>query len=313
MTLPGLYLVGAPKAGTTSVASWLAEHPAVFWSTPKEPYYWATDYPGMREHYGFDSRARYERLFSSSEALDATVRGEGSTTYLYSKAAVPAIVQEVPDATFVVCLRNPVDMIVSYHRTQLVALNEDEPDFGLAWRRSLLGGLPWTQPLDPKLVDYPLVGRLGDAMAELLQRVPRDRVHVIWFEDLVHAPDRTWDALTHFVGIGSNPRPAFEAKNPSEKAFRFGPVRRLTHRPPAALQSPMRRLRQWSRTTSMPGVAVAKRSLWRQAPRPRANPEIRREVAMHLRPDVERLSDLLDRDLGHWTALAAQVPRTVEW
>ena len=33
MKLANLYLIGAPKAGTTSIAAWLGEHPDVFWST----------------------------------------------------------------------------------------------------------------------------------------------------------------------------------------------------------------------------------------------------------------------------------------
>ena len=31
MPLPDLYLVGAPKAGTTTVARWLSAHPDVYW------------------------------------------------------------------------------------------------------------------------------------------------------------------------------------------------------------------------------------------------------------------------------------------
>ncbi|MGH3455187.1 MAG: sulfotransferase family protein, partial [Nocardioidaceae bacterium] len=160
MPLPDLYLVGAPKAGTTTVARWLSGHPDVYWSVPKEPYYWATDYPRMRAHYGFDTREAYERLYSSGRAARAWLRGDGSTTYLYSETAIPAICAEVPNARFVVCVRNPVHLVISYHRTQLIALNEDEPDFTKAWHRHLDGGLPDTDPLDEKLVDYTRVGEV---------------------------------------------------------------------------------------------------------------------------------------------------------
>ena len=77
MALPDVYLIGAPKAGTTSVASWLAVHPQVFWSVPKEPFYWASDYPRMRAHHGFVTRDDYESLFASRAARDAAVRAEG--------------------------------------------------------------------------------------------------------------------------------------------------------------------------------------------------------------------------------------------
>ena len=201
MPLPDLYIVGAPKAGTTTIARWLSEHPAVYWSVPKEPYYWATDYPRMRAHYGFDSRAAYERLYASEQAFRARHRGDGSTTYLYSETAVPAIRESVPDARFVVCLRNPVDLVISYH-----------------------------------------------------------------------------------------------------KAARWPALRRLTHRPPPALEPGVRRLRQWSRTTRTPGVATVKRRMWRPEPRPAVGARERRELAEYFKADVELLSEIIRRDLASWAA-----------
>ncbi len=303
MTVPELYLVGAPKAGTTSVADWLGSHPDVFWSTPKEPFHWAADYPRVRAHYGFTDRADYERLFSSRGAAAARVRAEGSTTYLYSRVAVPSIIEQVPGARFIVCLRDPVELVVSYHRTQVVALNEDELDFPTAWRRHLRGQLPRTAPLDHKLVDYSLVGRLGSALASLLSHVPRERVHLVWFDDLVHRPGAVWDDLADFTGVERSPRPSFAARNRSQKMFRYERLRRLTHRPPRALDLPMRQLRQWSRTTPAPGVKAIKRRMWRPESRPSVDVDVRAMLAQHFGADVERLSQLTGRDLTRWESL----------
>jgi Sulfotransferase domain len=301
MTLPDLYLVGAPKAGTTTVARWLSRHPDVYWSVPKEPYYWASDYPRMRAHYGFDSRAAYERLYSSERAATAHFRGDGSTTYLYSERAVPDICAAVPDPRFLVCVRNPVDLVISYHRTQLVALNEDEPDFRRAWTRHRDGELPDTDPLDDKLLDYTTVGRVGASLERLLRVVPRERMHAIVFDDLARDPVGTWDAVATFLGIDGSVVPAFGAANASNKSPRWPALRRLTHRPPSAIEPGVRRLRQWSRTTSTPGVAALKRRMWRPEPRPVAAVQERQELAGYFKADVELLSELLDRDLRAWT------------
>src|SRR5690606_2851732 len=134
------------------------------------------------------TRAAYERLYASKAAARARYRGDGSTTYLYSATAIPAIRAAVPDARFLVCVRNPVDLAVSCHRTQLVALNEDEPDFARAWQRHRDGGLPDTDPLDPKLLDYTAVGQIGAALERMLTVVPRDQVHVVVFDDLARDP-----------------------------------------------------------------------------------------------------------------------------
>lgn len=302
MSLPELYLIGAPKAGTTSIARWLSSHPQVYWSVPKEPFFWASDYPRMRAHYGFDTVESYEALYSSSEAQAADIRGDGSTTYLYSTTAVTDILHLVPEARFVVCLRNPVDLLISYHRTQLVALNESEPDFGRSWRRSLAGKVPDTDPLDPKLLDYPRVGRLGEAVDRLLATVRADRVHYIVFDDLSTEPAAVWRSLASFASIEPEPLPEFAAHNRSNKTFRSPVLRRVTHRPPRVLEPSVRRLRQWSRSTDVRGVSALKGRMWREEGRPVATAADRQAVADFLCDDVARLSQLIDRDLSGWTA-----------
>ena len=301
MTLPDLYLIGAPKAGTTSLCEWLSGHPDVYWSVPKEPYFWAADYPAQRAHYGFATRAAYEALFRSPTAAAARVRGEGSTTYLYSQVAVPDILEAVPGARFLVCLRNPVDLVVSYHRTQLVTLNETEPEVAAAWRRSLAGGLPATVPLDPKLVDYPQVGRLGAAVERLLSHLPRERVHFVVLDDLAADPHGVWEGVTAFCGLDSSVVPAFSVANSSTKTYRSKAVRQLTHRPPAALAPTMARVRQWSRTTDSAVVRRAKATMWRPAPRPSVPSEVRQELTDFFRSDVELLGRLVGRDLVGWS------------
>lgn len=300
MTLPNVFLVGAPKAGTTSLACWLGAHPDVYVSVPKEPYFWASDYPRMRQHYGFADRRRYEALYTGVPAQTARLRVDGSTTYLYSRTAVPDILRAVPDAKFVVTVRNPVDLLLSWHRTQLVVLNEDAVDFAVAWSRSRAGRSPHTDPLDEKLLDYPEIGALGKALGHLFEWVDRGRVHVIVFDDLVSNPAQVWGGLTAFLGIPSQPLPEFRAHNASDKMFRSPTLRRLTHRPPKVLAAPMKRLRQWSRTTEVAPVAMLKQRMWRSAPRPGIGPELRQELAEHFASDVDQLSDLISRDLSGW-------------
>lgn len=301
LRVANLFLVGAPKAGTTSVASWLAQHPDVFWSTPKEPYFWATDYPKMRRHYGFDAPAAYQQLYSSPEARRATWRGDGSTTYLYSECAVRDIMAAVAEPRFVLCLRNPVELVSAYHRTQVIALNEPEHDLGRAWRRSLVAeGDPSSSSLDPKLTDYPLVGALGAASERLLHIAGAERVHAIDFARVAADPTQVYRDLMSFLGLDPSPTPRFEARNVSNKMHRSGFVRRLTHRPPALLAPGMRQLRQWSRTTPSPLVASVKQRMWKEHPRPSVSPALRAELHAHFADDVRRLEHSFDRSFAHW-------------
>jgi hypothetical protein len=300
--LPDVYLIGAPKCGTTSVAQWLGSHGDVHVSVPKEPFHWASDYPRLRRHHGFESREAYDALFVGPEATRATHRVDASTVYLYSTTAVPDILEATPDARFIVAVRDPVELIISYHRTQLVALNEDEPDFARAWARSLAGGMPDTRPLDPKLVDYPRVAMLGAAVDRLLAAVGRERVHVLTLDGLKADPLGVWTALTGFLDLTATPQPDFAVHNVSAKSAKYPGARRLTHRPPPVLAGPVRRLRQWSRTTRLPLVKRVKGRMWQPADRPEVPPEVRADLAAYLRADVDRLGMLLGLDVSGWAS-----------
>jgi hypothetical protein len=269
-------------------------------SVPKEPYFWASDYPRMRQHYGFADRRSYEVLYGSRRAQAARYRVDGSTTYLYSRTAVPDILTAIPDAKFIVTIRNPVDLLVSWHRTQLVVLNENQTDLALAWRRSLEGRTSGADPLDPKLLDYPRIGALGAAVAQFFELVDPARVHVVVFDDLVERSAQVWDSLTGFLGIDPQPRPDFRAHNASDKTFRSAALRRLTHRPPTLLSAPMRRLRKWSRTTELRSVAILKQHMWRSDARPTIAAELRAELREYFDDDVQRLEAITSRDLTGW-------------
>ncbi len=295
--LPNACIIGAPKAGTTSLAAWLAEHPDVFFSTPKEPYFWASDYPKLAAHYGFATLEAYTALFRSNASRAATVRAEGSTVYLYSTTAVPRILRSVPAARFIVCLRNPADLLASYHRTQVVTLNDHETDFRRAWKLRSNGSMEAADPIDPKLIDYARVGRLGAAVERLLTVVPSEQVHFVLFDDLTREPKDVWRGVTNFLELPPIERTDFSAQNPSDTMYRSRLLRKATHRPPPALAAPMRALRQWSRQTDSPVVSRLKQATWRPETKPALPADLRMELDEYFRDDVSLLGRLIGRDL----------------
>ena len=42
--LPNLFIIGAPKCGTTALASWLSIHPEIFAPATKEPHHFSAEY-----------------------------------------------------------------------------------------------------------------------------------------------------------------------------------------------------------------------------------------------------------------------------
>ena len=69
------FIVGAPRCGTTTIASWLQQHPDVCFSAVKEPHYFARhDLSGLdREALRAEVQQEYlDRFFNHCAGVDAT-------------------------------------------------------------------------------------------------------------------------------------------------------------------------------------------------------------------------------------------------
>lgn len=124
MALPTFFIIGAAKAGTTSLHYYLDLHPQVQMSAVKEPSFFAgpengRPYPMRR----IGRLEEYEQLFDPSIEM----RGEASpnyTSYPLRRDVPERIKQLVPDARFIYLVRDPVVRTVSHHQ-HVVALGEE--------------------------------------------------------------------------------------------------------------------------------------------------------------------------------------------
>lgn len=222
--LPNAFLIGGAKCGTTSMALALAEHPNVWFSTPKEPNFFNTDFDvRYRKRFGrydgFPSRECYEAMFAGATAQHR-VRMEGSVWYLCSDVAVPSILREQPQARFVVMLRNPVDVAFSLHSQLYWSFQEEEADFARAWsfqeRRQRGESIPPLN-LEPRLLQYRTLCALGSQLERVLQWAGRERVHVLLLDDLIREPRRVYLETLAFLGLVDDGRRDFSARNENKR------------------------------------------------------------------------------------------------
>ncbi len=104
MRKPDFFIIGAPKCGTTALATYLAEHPNIQLSDPKEPHYFCKDLKAGGPPVASD-KDYVRRFFPGLEESGASAAGEASVWYLYSDVAVRNILRFQPDAKFIVMLR----------------------------------------------------------------------------------------------------------------------------------------------------------------------------------------------------------------
>lgn len=297
---PRGYIIGAPKCGTTALAQYLAAHPQVAFSKPKEPHFFAADLPGLRrsadpQHYrGFFAPAPQTRLLA-----------EASVWYLYSQSAVPAILQARPDARFIVMLRSPVRMLPSLHRQLVNAFDEDVEDFETAWHLSderARGGRIPRRCRAPETLVYTRTAAFGAMLQRLWQWVPRAQTLVLFQEEMQADTGTVYRRALEFLGLEDDGRQAFPrinaAKRPRSRLLSYaiargGPLRELASRPvKKALGLPSlgitRRLKQANAAAARPAPL---------------SPALEQEIIRHYAADSRLLAELLNGHPG-WPAPA---------
>jgi hypothetical protein len=307
---PDFFIIGAPKAGTTSLFTYLAEHPQIFMPRIKEPFYFCSDLPGYREQETFIvNMSAYLNLFAAASDRHLTC-GEASPFYLMSKVAVPSIIKFNPEARFIVMLRNPVDLVQSFHSQLVYSMKESVQDFEQAWRLQSLraqGRRIPKQCLEPALLQYRQVGMLGAQMARLFAHVSPSRVKVLLLDDLATDPQETYEDILAFLGVPSDRRAEFSKIN-ANKVHRIPFLAELVRRPPFPLNVLREQYRRHVGVGSWPSLVFSLLNGKRLTRKP-LSPALRLELEAEFRADVRLLECLIDRDLSHWTPSARPVPQ----
>ena len=268
-------------------------------STPKEPCYSDKDLPFPSSP---RTEAEYMRCFDGAGDQHSVI-GEASSNYLYSKVAVPNILAFNPDARFIVMVRNPIDMAASLHAQSVKGLLEDVVDFGEAWQLQEERRAGRSLPRVCYQKEFVLYGdfcRLGWQLQHLYATVPRERVHVVVFDDLARDPRASYRGALRFLGLEDDHRTDFPIRNvnaePRSQMLRVVGTHLLAWR---------------SRIPVRKGLGVVSAiTRFNAKPTVRASPphDLRLQLSDYFRDDVALLSDLLGRDLATWLAAPAAEP-----
>ena len=215
MKKPNLFIIGAPKCGTTSLAKWLSGHPEVFLPEIKEPYYFADDLNIGRIH----SEKDYNSLFKNCKKSHKIIF-DASTGYLYSNNAINNILRYCDKSPkFVIMLRNPVEMIYSLHSQIYYMGWEDIADFETAWfmqeKRKIGECMPKNCP-EKKVLQYKEWCNLGNQLRGFIENAQGSEYHIMWLEDIRKDSKSEYLKLLDFLGLDKSELPSFNAYNPNK-------------------------------------------------------------------------------------------------
>ena len=274
--LPNLLVIGAPKCGTTSVHSYLDQHPDVSMSNPKElRYFWRDDW--------LEARQWYESHFQ----LEAQVRGE--STPAYSMWPVRRNVPEraallVPDAKIIYLVRDPIDRVLSHYYQRLSD----------GYRAPLKSYIDSVEKPSNVLV---CPSRYRTQLERWMMYFDTSQVLVVDCDELKVDRASVITGILRFLALPESPELEFGSElNRSEEKYRLTLGGRMADRigmwrasahVPEALKAPVRpliRSRLFSKveTTTLDAASL-------------------RRLREHLRPEAEAFRELIKRDFATWS------------
>ncbi|WP_345969905.1 sulfotransferase domain-containing protein [Sulfurimonas sp. HSL1-6] len=286
--LPNFFIVGAPKAGTTSLYHYLSEHPEVFMSEPKEVNFFSKEEIEAQGLYYDDFKAgnlaKYEALFE--DAGTAKAIGEGSVSYLFYPKTPQKLHDAIPDAKIIILLRDPVERGYSHYlmdyRLGLVSQPYEEVvhQTGNHKHKKLY------------YQQYVALGLYYEQVKRYLDLFGLNQVKIYFQEDLRKDTEGVIQDLYKFLKIETNTQLDLAREH---NAFSM-PKNALIHR----LYS-SRNIRK-TLSALLPDAVkeIVMNRLFERKKKPQLDPELRNELVAIYRPDIEKLEALLNKDLSHW-------------
>lgn len=205
LTYPNLFIIGAPKCGTTSLYAHLRQHPQVFLTEPKEPNHFAYAFGNpynWPSHNPYRNREDYLSLFQSTGS--AAYVGEASTCYSLMPHVASAIREFAPDAKIIALLREPVQrawsMYLFWHQFNPRCQHIDIDDFR---QRFLADDLVTEHDrLQSQSVKWLRgAGMYWENLRHYYYNFPSDQILLLQYDSFMTQPQTTLDRVCQFLGI----------------------------------------------------------------------------------------------------------------
>lgn len=298
-TRPDFFLCGAPRAGTTALCRWLGAHPGIFMPAWKEPQHFAPDLRVCRaREVRIDAPEAYRALYAP--ASPGQLAGDGSTWHFLSREAPGRIHAHNPGARLLFVLRDPVDLVYSWHGLLREHDLEDLPfEDALAAEDDRRAGRRLPPRYAPREgLYYRELGRFAAVLERYHQHFPREQIHIEFFEDLRRDPAALYGRVLTFLGVADTRfQPEFTRENARSEP-RSVHLRHALNEPPPWIRRPLhamvpRGARAWlyGRLAAMNRGGV---------PRGRVSPKLRKALVAEWADDIRALEALAGRDLSSW-------------
>ncbi len=285
---PNFFLLGAAKAGTTSLYAMLKQHPQIFMSSSKETQFFFND-GKFRKGFQFYLDTYFWK------AGGYPFRGEASPSYFHAPALVAPRMKSASFSErlkFIVVLRDPVERAWSHylHRRRVCAETCSFPE-ALELEHVRLKRKPTSW------VGYFSDGLYGQLTSEWFEYFPKDAFLFLDYEEAT----KDWTSSLKSICLHLGADPTFKWRQ--FVSYNTGGVPRngLLMQ---LLQRPRPSLRRFKSLIGQDNISNLRRILNRINTRPEPSPVLDPSIEMELRKrytsDIEQLERILGRNYEKW-------------
>ena len=297
--LPNFLIVGAAKCGTSSLHNYLNQHPDIFMPSyneqgmkVKEPRFLIKDLVKDRLHNGVWSLEEYKSLFN--EVKNEISIGESTVLYLYYyNEAIKNIKKYLgDDVKIIIMLRNPTDR--AYSAFQHVSRGLKEQNSFEEALKIEKGRMNKESSLTP-MVLYKEMGLYHDMVRAYKENFKN--VHIIFYEDFRDDTEGEIKKIFKFLELSLSVNIDFVSRhNVGGKRWKNEKIKHvfMKNNP---LKSALKKAIPKSLRKGVRDKLISA-STDKVAP---MKENTRVKLNEFFKEDVKKLSDLLNRDLTHWT------------
>jgi len=291
MKLPDVLIVGAQKAGTTSIYDWLGQHPAVYANPAAKDCPFFCDDTKYAEGIG-----AYASLFEDAEEGQLILAG--GVNYMFFPNAPSRIFSSIPQVKIIFSLRNPIDRAFSAYR-HAVERGLEKRSFDQAVEEEL-SSPGYATFFENSRKNYLSHGLYAAQIARFQGFFPHEAMKIVLFDDIKSRPQSVIDEVFAFIGLPSF-MPNMIAKNVTKGGYKSDLLRR------ALFDENLRKNRFFSALKNLlnPEIRHKLRTAIREfnkKPVKFDEPSLitRQLLTDYYREEISRLETLISRNLGHW-------------
>ena len=292
---PNFIIIGAMKAATTSIYTYLKQHPDIFMTKVKEPMFFNnfnqnTDFKVLgNKSKKVNSLLDYFSMFGSVKNESAI--GEASPVYIYNEKAPYLIKEHLPDVKIIAILRQPTDRAYSNFLHTKRADRENVNSFGQAIKIEKERISDNWSPL----YHYIQKGFYSVQLKRYYNLFPKENIKVYLFEDVVKNPKETLKDIFKFLNVDENIEIDVSKKS------------NVSGTPKGILGFILKKMRYYN---LMPKFAISDylptfiinllfKSVYKDTEK--LDSVLRKELTdKYYREEILKLEKLIDRDLSNW-------------